>query len=600
MLASSIIYLFAAVLSVPVAKKLGLGSVLGYLLAGILIGPFVFALVGDQTDVMHFAEYGVIMMLFLIGLELEPRRLWKMRKAILGLGGLQVLVSCLLIWGLLVAVTELAWQSSLAIGMALALSSTAIVLQSLTEKGLIKTQAGNNIFSVLLFQDIAVIPILAVFPLLAVSSVAAQSGSGTNSLIADLPAWLQLLLTLSTFAGIIIAGRFLSSPLFRFFAETRLREIFTAVTLLIVLAIAGLMTFIGLSPALGAFLAGVVLAENEFRHQLMADIEPFKGLLLGLFFITIGSSIDFALLQENPLLILGFVLALFLLKFMVLFALARIFRFSKQQGWLFSLALAQGGEFAFVLIISASQYSVFDAATGATLTLVVALSMLLAPLFFVIYENFISRASQNAPAQEDTDIQPGSEVIIAGYGRFGQIVGRLLSVQGFHLTLLDHSPGQVDLVRRFGTTVFYGDAARTELLAAAGADKARVLIVTVSDADKSLEIIDNAKQHFPHLKILAKAIDRRHAYQLMKRNIAGIRRETFDSALHLGIEALITLGIPEENARRAGKLFSDHDHEALHLLSDLWGDDRSYGLAIQAGLDDLKQVLQSDENIKQK
>tara|TARA_R110000824_G_scaffold52692_5_gene146342 strand:- start:20693 stop:22495 length:1803 start_codon:yes stop_codon:yes gene_type:complete len=600
MLVSSIIYLFAAVLSVPVAKKLGLGSVLGYLLAGILIGPFVFALVGDQTEVMHFAEYGIIMMLFLIGLELEPRRLWQMRKAILGLGGLQVLISSLFIWALLMAISDLAWQSSLAIGLALALSSTAIVLQSLNEKGLMKTQAGNNIFSVLLFQDIAVIPILSVFPLLAVSSIAAQSDTGIDSLITGLPAWLQLLLTLSTIAGILVASRFLSSPIFRFIANTQLREIFTAVTLLIVLAIAGLMTFIGLSPALGAFLAGVVLADNEFRHQLVADIEPFKGLLLGLFFITIGSSINFTLLQENPLLILGFVLALFLLKFLVLFMLAVIFNFSRQQGLLFSLALAQGGEFAFVLVTSANQYAVFDEVTGATVTLVVALSMLLAPLLFVIYESFISRSSQNTQTQEDTDIQPSSQVIIAGYGRFGQIVGRLLSVQGFQLTLLDHSPGQVDLVRRFGTTVFYGDAARTELLAAAGAEKAKVLIVTVSDASKSLEIIDNAKLHFPHLKILAKAIDRRHAYQLMKRDIEAIRRETFDSALHLGIEALKTLGVPAEKAQRAGKLFSDHDHEALHLLSELWGDDKSYGLALQAGLEDLKLVLQNDKNIKQK
>lgn len=595
MLTNSLIYLFAAVLSVPIAKKLGLGSVLGYLLAGVVIGPYALSLVGDQTDVMHFAEYGVIMMLFLIGLELEPRRLWQMRQSILGLGGLQVVITTILIWLLLMAFTDLAWQSTLAIGISLALSSTAIVLQSLNEKGLTNTQAGTNAFSVLLFQDIAVIPALAILPLLAVSGVELITEDHAESLLSDLGALTQLLVTLTTVAGIIIAGRFLSLPIFRYIAATRLRELFTAVALLIVLAIAGLMGALGLSPALGAFLAGVVLAENEFRHQLEADIEPFKGLLLGLFFITVGASINFALLQQNPILIFGFVLALFFIKFTVLYALAVLFKIAGPQGFLFSLALAQGGEFAFVIVSSANQFSVFSQNTGATLTLVVALSMLLSPLVFVLYESFISRSTQNKQEQADTDISPSCQVIIAGFGRFGQIVARLLSAQGFELTILDHSPSQVEMVRRFGSTVFYGDAARTELLAAAGADNAKLLIVAVDDADKSLQIIDNAKQHFPHMKILARAIDRRHAYQLLQRNIEGIRRETFDSALHLGTEALQTLGISEDSSSRAAKIFSAHDEETMHQLAELWGDDKSYGLAIRARQEDLRQVLEQDQ-----
>ncbi|MDG2090686.1 MAG: cation:proton antiporter [Gammaproteobacteria bacterium] len=497
---------------------------------------------------------------------------------------------------MLTVFTDLAWQSALAIGLSLTLSSTAIVMQTLSEKDLTKTQAGTNAFSVLLFQDIAVIPILAFLPLLAVTGIDIATDDHAESLLSDLSALTQLVVTLGTIAAIILGGRFLSSPIFRYIAATRLRELFTAVALLIVLAIAALMTTIGLSPALGAFLAGVVLADNKFRHQLEADIEPFKALLLGLFFITVGASINFSLLQQNPWLILGLVLALSIVKFAVLFALSFTFKFSIQQGFLFSLALAQGGEFAFVLVTSANQYGVFSENTGSTLTLVVALSMLLAPLIFVLYENFISRTSQNKLEQDDEDITPSCDIIIAGFGRFGQIVGRLLSLQGFELTLLDHSPGQVEMVRRFDNTVFYGDAARTDLLAAAGAETAKLLIVAVDDAEKSLEIIDNSQKHFPNMKILARATDRRHAYQLIKRNIGSFRRETFDSALHLGVEALQTLGASEQEAQHAGKLFSDHDKETMHHLAEVWGDDKSYGLAVRARLEDLKQVLEKDQD----
>lgn len=596
MLITALIYLLAAVLAVPIAKRIGLGSVLGYLIAGVIIGPHALHLVGDQTEVMHFAEFGVVMMLFLIGLELRPDRLWAMRRPILGLGGLQVVATCALLAGGLLLVTDLAWQTALAIGLALALSSTAIVLQSLTERGLLKSPAGNNAFAVLLFQDIAVIPILALLPVLALGSIAGTGSDHGHSLIHDLPTAAKIVITLGTIAAIVVAGKYLAAPVLRYMAETRLREVFTAFTLLLVVAIAALMQLIGLSPALGTFLAGVVLAESEFRHELEVDIEPFKGLLLGLFFITVGANIDFALLLQQPLAIGLAVLALIAIKAAVLGVLAVIFKMERRQGLLFTLALAQGGEFAFVLVSAGRSASVFTPEVGSMVTVVVALSMLLSPLLLVLYEYLYSRPSQNAAAPSaDDNIEPSHDVILAGYGRFGQVVGRLLSAQGHHLTILDHSPSQVEMVRRFGNTVYYGDASRRDLLEAAGAADAKVLVIAVDEPDKTLAIIATAQQHFPHLKILARAIDRRHTYALMRSGIAGLRRETFDSALNLGIDALKLLGLEDSRAARAGQLFREHDEQTLQVLSTLWGDDKSYGLAVRQRLDDLRQVLLADQ-----
>ena len=593
MLVSALIYLFAAVLSVPIAKRLGLGSVLGYLIAGVLIGPFVFHLVGDQTEVMHFAEFGVVMMLFLVGLELRPSRLWQMRRPILGLGGLQVVLTAAMISALIMLASDFVWQVSLAIGLTLALSSTAIVLQSLTERGLLKTQAGANSFSVLLFQDIAVIPILALLPLLAVGEVT-NNADLHDSLISHLPVWIQVVITSATILAIVLGGKYLAAPFFRFIAETRMREVFTAFALLIVVAITVLMQAIGLSPALGSFLAGVVLADNEFRHELEVDIEPFKGLLLGLFFITVGASIDFQLLFDQPLFIGLSVVALIAVKILVLAGIAGISNMTRSQGMLFTLALAQGGEFAFVLASSARQFNVFDDALVNMITVVVALSMLISPLLLVAYELYFSRKGQQAQPEPDTNIESTEHVILAGYGRFGQIIGRLLMAQGYNLTILDHSPGQVDLVRRFGTKVYYGDAARRDLLEAAGANEAKLLVIAVDEADKTLDIIHMAKQHFPHLKILARAIDRSHAYAIMQTKIDGLRRETFDSALHLGVDALQILGVTQEDAQHAGKLFAQHDEENMRKLAEVWGDDKQYGIAVQKGLQELKQVLKED------
>ena len=598
MLAASMIYLCAAVISVPIAKRIGLGSVLGYLLAGILIGPFALKLVDNQTDVMHFAEFGVVMMLFLIGLELRPGLLWGLRKTILGLGGLQVICTAALATVFVSLLSTLSWQTALAIGLAIALSSTAIVIQSLSEKGLLKTQAGKNAFSVLLFQDIAVIPILALLPLLAVFEVAAGNAETHQSIIAHYPVWAQILITGAIIASLVLGGKYLSAPVFRFIAETHLREIFTAFALLIVVAIAVLMQAFGLSPALGTFIAGVVLAESEFRHELEVDIEPFKGMLLGLFFITVGANIDFSVLTESPLFITGAVVGLILLKAGVLASLAVIFKMGNKTGFLFTFALAQGGEFAFVITATGMNFGVFNHQISNTLTVVVALSMLISPFLIILYEWFFGRPQQKQSNADKDEIEPTCSAIIAGYGRFGQIIGRLLDSQGFHLTILDHSPSQIDLLRRFGNKVYYGDAARKELLDAAGASEAKILVIAVDEPDKTLDIIRTAKKYYPHLKILARAIDRRHAYELIREEIAGYQRETFDSALRLGIQALTELGYDNQKAESAGKMFAVHDEQSLTMLASLWGDDKSYGAAVRQRMEDLKQVLKKDKQDK--
>ena len=600
MLEMAVIYLAAAIIAVPIAKRLGLGSVLGYLIAGIVIGPFALELVGDQTDVMHFAEFGVVMMLFLVGLELHPARLWKLRKSILGLGGLQVLVTSTLLFIVCYSLLGLRWETALAIGLMLALSSTAIVIQTLTEKGWIKQEAGQNAFSVLLFQDIAIIPILALLPLLAFSDIA-NTASTHSSLIEHYPVYGQVLIALLVIAAIILAGKYISAPLFRYIAETRLRELFTLFALFLVIVISVIMKNIGLSPALGTFLAGVVLAENEFRHELEADIEPFKGLLLGLFFITVGASIDFPLLMTEFSLVVLLVCGLIFVKAVVLYVLAIVFNIKSKQKFLFTLALAQGGEFAFVLLSVTTSLNILTPDQTKITTLVVAISMLMAPLLLMFYDKVMNRETASQPNFDSlNEIEPTKNVIIAGYGRFGQIIGRLLTAQGYHLSILDHSSGQIELLRRFGNKVFYGDAARKDLLDASGANDAQLLVIAIDDADKILEIASLAQKHYPHLKIAARAIDRRHAYQLMKIGINTFKRETFDSALNLGVDALTLLGNDKEISIRAGKIFAVHDNDSLMELAELWGDDHSYGIASKQRTEDLKQVLHNDKKEQEK
>lgn len=599
MLEIALIYLAAAIVAVPIAKRVGLGSVLGYLIAGILIGPYALAMVGDQTDVMHFAEFGVVMMLFLVGLELQPSRLWTLRHSILGLGGLQVVLTAAVIFASCYWLFAMHWQTALAIGLMLALSSTAIVLQSLEEKGWLKQEAGQNAFSVLLFQDIAIIPILALLPLLAFSPLSGNA-EVSDSIIANWPVWQQVGASIAVIAAIIACGKYISAPIFRYIAQTHIREIFTIFALFLVVAIALVMQSIGLSPALGTFLAGVVLAESEFRHELEADIEPFKGLLLGLFFITVGASINFELFFNQFSTVISLVVLLIVVKACILFALAFTFKINKKQQLLFTLALAQGGEFAFVLLSVTSTLSILTPEQTALTTLVVAISMLIAPLLLMFYEQLQKRDSSVKPEFDKPEhISSAKHVIIAGYGRFGQIMGRLLHAQGYEITVLDHSPSQIELLRRFGNTVFYGDAARQELLEAAGAHTAQMLVIAIDNPDKTIEIIKLAHKNYPQLKIVARAIDRRHAYQLLNLKVDAFNRETVDSAISLAVKALELLGNNKPDAERAGKLFRDHDRASVLQLAKLWGDDISYGVAVRQRMEDLKQVLQQDKQAQE-
>jgi len=595
------VYLSAAVVSVPIAKRLGLGSVLGYLFAGIIIGPFVFKFVGMETEtVLHFAEFGVVLMLFLIGLELQPSRLWKLRGPILGLGGLQVGITTMIIF-LIGFLLGLGWKISLAIGLILALSSTAIVLQTLNEKGLIKTEAGQSSFSVLLFQDIAVIPMLAILPLLAAPIIGSIGQSGAQIHhggfgVEALPGWQQAILVAVVIGTIIVVGRFLVRYVFRFIAETRLREIFTAFALFLVIGIALSMQLVGLSAALGTFLAGVVLADSEYRHELESNIEPFKGLLLGLFFISVGASIDFNLLQQEPYLILGLVVGLIVIKLVILFVLGFVFKMSMSQNFLFSFSLAQGGEFAFVLFSFATQNRVIPESISDTLILVVAVSMALTPILMIFNEKLLQPRFSNLDEKPESDtIDEKNIVIIAGFGRFGQIVGRLLHANNISTTVLDYKPSQIDMVRKFGYKVFYGDASRIDLLHSAGASEAKLFILAIDDKEKALEIAETVKKHFPNLEVLARSFDRRHTYELMNLGVRVIQRETFNSALELGTSALRHLGFHGYQAHRAALIFKHHDEKTLVDLHEHWGDEKTFLIQMQERNQDLIDLLSSDE-----
>lgn len=587
------VYLLAAVVTVPLAKRFGLGSVLGYLVAGIVIGPYSLRLVGDSNDVMHFAEYGVVMMLFLIGLELRPARLWQMRVPIVGMGGLQLLATALAVGGAAFW-CGLDWRPALAIGLILAMSSTAIVLQSLDEKGLMKTPGGQACFSVLLFQDMAVIPVLAILPLLA---TVPRSGSGAlPRRLEGWQAWQQALLFLAAVAAVVLAGRFLLRPFFRYIAASRLREMFTATALLLVLGIALLMQRIGLSAALGTFLAGVVLAESEYRHQLEADIEPFKGLLLGLFFISVGASIDFALMARHPGLIALLVVGLLFLKFTVLFALSRLFKFPKGEGFLFAFALAQGGEFCFVLLSFATQQSVLSPATANILVASVALSMAATPLLLVANDKLVQPRFTRGKSEREPDTidEHDNPVILAGFGRFGHVVGRLLRANGFGTTVLDRDGEQVETLRRFGLKSFYGDASRLDLLRSAGAKQAKLFILAIDDEARSLDIVKTVRQHFPQLEIMARALSRQHAYELLNLGIKVVHRDTFGSALDLSVDALKKLGLTAEEASHAAQVFRDHDEASVRDLATLLGDEKAYISRARQHIENLERLLGAD------
>ncbi len=597
-LGQALVYLAAGVVTVAAAKKLGLGSVLGYLIAGALIGPFALNLTGDPEDVMAFAEFGVVILLFLIGLEVRPALLWSMRKTIFGLGGAQVMATALAIAGASM-VFGLPWQTALAAGLVLAMSSTAIVLQTLDEKGLRQGPVGRAAFGVLLLQDLAIIPLFALLPLLATGPVQLTSDSHSASLIADLPAWMQALAVLAAVGAVVGGGRFVVRPVFRFIAQSRLREIFTATSLLIVVGVAMLMQIVGLSPALGAFLAGVVLAESEFRRELETDIEPFRGLLLGLFFITVGATIDFGLILREPLLLIGLVLGLMALKFVVLFALARVGGASNRLAATVAVALAQGGEFAFVLLTFTVGAGVISQPLADLLTAVVAVSMAMTPLTVIVYEKILTFLDRKNPTEsiadptfEEEDAEP--DIIIAGFGRFGQVTGRLLMANGFKSTVLDADIEMIDLLRRFGRRVHYGDATRLDLLRQAGAERARMLIVAIDDQEKAAELVERAREAFPHLTILARAFDRRHAYDMLANGADAVERETFEGALSMGVTALKSLGFRAHRAQRAADYFRRHDLRTFEELRPMWGQTEAYMLASRDASQTMDRLLAAD------
>ena len=583
----STIYLLAACAAVPIAVRLGLGSVLGYLVAGVIVGP-VAGLVGSETEsLQHFAEFGVVMMLFLIGLELEPRALWDMRHKLIGLGGLQVSLTTALIAGAAMALGQPV-SMSIAIGLIFALSSTAIVLQTLNEKELMGTGGGRSAFSVLLTQDIAVIPMLILVPLLAIPGLnAGHSGDhghaddhgsdgpaeAVMSLVDTLPGWGVMLVTLGAVVAVILAGHFLTRPIFRYIGWAKLREMYTAVALLFVVGVAVLMLVVGLSPALGTFLAGVVLANSEFRHELESDIEPFKGLLLGLFFITVGAGINFTILFGAPATILGLTIGVMAVKAAILYALALIFKLRGRDKILFTLSLAQAGEFGFVLISFSLQQDVLPTGLSETLLLVVALSMLLTPLLFIGYDAIAARLGSDTVDQAHDEIDAQGAVIIAGVGRFGQVVNRLVTQSGFTTTVLDHDLETIELMRRFGFKGFFGDPTRPDLLHSAGLDEAKILVVALDDREAAIRLIKHARAKRPDLHIIARAYDRAQVFRMYRAGANDIVREMFDSSLRAGRYVLENMGLTEYEAHVQTTTFYDMDRAGMQQLAELWRDD---------------------------
>ncbi len=573
------LFLVAGVIAVPIASRLGLGSVLGYLLAGIAISPLLKQLHVDVVSIQHFAEFGVVMMLFLVGLELEPRMLWAMRNRLLGLGGLQVAITAAAITGVAMLMGQ-PWSIALAIGLIFSLSSTAIVLQTLNEKGLMKCDGGQSSFSVLLSQDIAVIPMLAFIPLLALpelADVAAHSGGdaehGSLSLVERLDGWQRALVTVGAIAFVFVGGTYLTRPVFRFIAVARLRELFTAFALLLVIGIALLMIVVGLSPALGTFLAGVVLANSEYRHELESNVDPFKGLLLGLFFITVGAAIQFDLLLANLADVIAITLGVVALKALILYALGRAFGITGSDRWLFTLSLAQAGEFGFVLLSFSVASSVLPADVANLLLLVVTLSMLLTPLLFIVFDKLIApRFAETQSAEADT-IEEQGPIIIAGHGRFGGIINGILTSAGFKTVVLDYQSEQLERLRAFGVKVFFGDATRPDLLHAAGIEEAKMLVIAIDDRHNATELVRYVRQNHPHVYIVVRAFDRLHVYELWAAGARDIIRESFDGAIRAGRSALEALGMHSYEAERQTRGYKLNDKQQMRDLAEVFDPD---------------------------
>lgn len=555
-LTASAIYLCAAVVVVPLAARLRIGAVLGYLLAGIAIGPWGLGVINDVDAILHFSELGVVFLMFIIGLELNPSKLWALRRPIFALGAGQVILSAIVL-SIILFYLKYSWQSALLAGLGLAMSSTALVIQLMQENNLEHNEAGQLGFSVLLFQDLAVIPVLAAVPLLA--------GNGQGQPID----WLQISLKMLAFIGMLLGGRYLLRPLLRFMAASGVREIFTAATLLLVLAAALFMDALGLSMALGTFLAGILLAESEYRHELEVAIDPFKGLLLGLFFISVGMNLNLGVLYTHMLLVLVSVLVLVIIKLLVLNLLARCYGLRSPERQQFSVLLSQGGEFAFVLFATADKAGLFHGEQLPLLLVIVTLSMMTTPLLMQGQQRFLNwrfnkKSTEQSPSQYVEDDKP--EVIIVGFGRFGQVIGRLLMANHTRLTVLEQDISTVNLMRQYGYKVYYGDATRLELLRAAGAEQAQSIVITCDDPEDTLNIVKLCQHSFPHLHILARARGRVEAHQLLQQGVIDLTRETFASALELGGKALVSIGMHPHQAQRAQHYFRQLDMKILKEL----------------------------------
>jgi glutathione-regulated potassium-efflux system ancillary protein KefC len=595
-LANSLIYLSAAVIAVPLARLLGLGSIIGYLAAGIVIGPWGLKLVTDPQAMLHFAEFGVVLMLFLVGLELEPKRLWQLRRPIFGWGSVQLLGSAAVLMAIAVA-AGVDWRLALVAGLGLAMSSTAIGLGVLNERNLMSTSAGQSVLSVALLQDIAAIPILAIVPLLAMAAAGAGAEPGQG--------WLQAAKAFGVIAAIIFGGRLLLRPALRWIARSDTPEVFTAAALLLVVATAALMQSVGLSMALGAFLAGVLLAESEYRRELETDLEPFKGLLLGLFFIAVGMSIDFAVVLAQPLLVLAVVLGFLLVKAAVLLAMARVMPVPLAERPVFVLLLAQGGEFGFVVFQAALGANVISAQASSFLVAAVAISMLLSPLLLVLSDRLITprlaaRLQAQGPKVPEMAEEQQAPIIILGFGRYGQIVGRLISACGLSATVLDHDAEQVAGVRQFGWPAFYGDATRLDLLRVAGAERAKVIVVAVDDVDQSLAVVDLCQAHFANATLVVRARNTTHWYGLKSRGVQHVERETFDAALLSGRTVLESMGWQPHAARTQAMRFKQHSIELLQTMAPHQGDDNKLASVAIQGRRQLEELWSRERQEREK
>lgn len=581
LLLAGVLFLFAAVVAVPLAARLGIGAVLGYLLAGIAIGPWGLGFISDVDEILHFSELGVVFLMFIIGLELNPGKLWELRRSIFGVGAAQVIFSAAILGGLLM-LTQFSWQAAVVGGIGLAMSSTAMALQLMREKGMNRSESGQLGFSVLLFQDLAVIPALALVPLLA--------GSGDDHFD-----WIKIGMKVLAFAGMLIGGRYLLRPVFRFIAASGVREVFTAATLLLVLGSALFMDALGLSMALGTFIAGVLLAESEYRHELESSIDPFKGLLLGLFFISVGMSLNLGVLYTHLLWVAFSVFALVAVKILVLYLLARVYGLRSSERLQFAGVLSQGGEFAFVLFSTASSQKLFQNDQMALLLVTVTLSMMTTPLLMKAIDKRLARQF-NGPDDEDEkpwvdDDKP--QVIIVGFGRFGQVIGRLLMANKMRITVLERDISAVGLMRKYGYKVYYGDATQVDLLHAAGAAEAQSIVITCNEPEDTMKLVEICQQHFPQLKIMARARGRVEAHELLQAGVTQFSRETFSSALELGRKALISLGVHPHQAHRAQLHFRRLDMRMLRELMPVHTDTVQIS-RVQEARRELEEIFQRE------